>query len=261
MGVNKELQQFEVDSDNDNVSEFTVGTDKEIYINNSQVQAATAAVGNVLTLADAVTGRLEFGSVAGNNIYKQPTAPVSPLTNDVWSDTTTGIVKYYDGVSWVNLSNDKAFFHATINPMGQSIPAQATNATSVKVAWNSVIADNESKWSAINNQYEVPRDGKYLVTAMARVQGQVNNYTGGAFMSIFIDNVIHKEFINDFIGTGVTPPPISPIGSRLNGSIVLDLSAGNLVDTRIFLSNTFWSGATLTSSLGVIHFDLKIIEL
>lgn len=173
--------------------------------------------------------------------------------------------RFHDGLIWQSLSigstANKAFFHATINPMGQSIPAQATNATSVKVAWNSVIADNESKWSAINNQYEVPRDGKYLVTAMARVQGQVNNYTGGAFMSIFIDNVIHKEFINDFIGTGVTPPPVSPYGSRLNGSIVLDLSAGNLVDTRIFLSNTFWSGATLTSSNGVIHFDLKIIEL
>lgn len=173
--------------------------------------------------------------------------------------------RFHDGLTWQSLSigstANKAFFHATINPMGQSIPAQATNATSVKVAWNSVIADNESKWSAINNQYEVPRGGKYLLTAIAGIQGQVNNYTGGAFMSVFINNVIHKEFITEFIGTGVTPPPVSPYGLRLSGSIILSLNAGELIDTRVFLANTFWSGATLTSSNGVIHFDLKIIEL
>ena len=253
MGINRELQQFEVDSDNDNVSEFTVGADKEIYINNSQVQAATAIVGNVLTLADAVTGRLEFSNLVGNNIYKQPTTPTSPLTNDVWSDTTTGIVKYYDGASWVNLSNDKAFFHATINPTGQSLPAGGT----YKIAWNSVIEDNESKWSVINNQYEIPRDGKYLITILNRTQQTTNAGAGNYNITsnLYVNNSNAYEVCNYpqyFTSSGVLT------GSRNNGAIIIEAIAGDLIDFRVSV-NTNWASTTVNGNQTLQ--DFKIIEL
>ena len=174
--------------------------------------------------------------------------------------------RFHDGLVWQSLSigstTNKAFFHAIINPTGQSIPAQATSATSVKVAWNSVIADNESKWNVANNQYEVPRDGKYLLTMMLRTQGTISSgHDVSSFASVFINNAIHKEFAQNFTSINSGTPPFANVGTRLNSSIVLDLSAGDLIDTRVFMTNASWSGVTLQSSNPSQQFDLKIIEL
>ena len=199
-----------------------------------------------------------------SSISSSPTSPVLPLISDLWFNTSDNSLNFWDGSAWVNISanpaSNKAYFHATINPTGQSIPAQATNATSVKVVWNSVIEDNESKWNVANNQYEIPRDGKYLITAMLRTQGTTSGADVSAFASVFLNNSLHKEFLVESISfSGALPAP--NIGVRLIGSILLNLNQNDLIDIRVFMSNAVWSGVTLQTTQPSAHFDFKIIEL
>lgn len=261
---NRILTPFEVDSDSDNIVELEVKSDKELYLKNSQVQANTAVVDSVLSLSNASTGKLQYRGINESYVYKSALAPMTPKPYELWFNTNDNSLNFWDGLAWVNISanpaSNKAYFHATINPTGQSIPAQATNATSVKVVWNSVIEDNESKWNVANNQYEIPRNGKYLITTMLRTQGTTSGADVSAFASVFLNNSLHKEFLVESISfSGALPAP--NIGVRLIGSILLNLNQNDLIDIRVFMSNAVWSGVTLQTAQPSAHFDFKIIEL
>lgn len=165
--------------------------------------------------------------------------------------------RFHDGLIWQSLSigstANKAFFHATISPTGQSLPA----GTAHKIAWNSVIVDNEAKWDVINNQYEIPRDGKYLVTILNRTQQTTNAGAGNYFIvsNLYVNNSNTYDVCNYpqyFTSSGVL------IGSRNNGAIIIDAIAGDLIDFRVFVPTT-WASATVNGNQTLQ--DFKIIEL
>jgi len=199
VGINKELQQFEVDSDNDNISEFTIGADKEIYINNSQVQAATALAGSALILDNASTGKVKFKTAVDKSV------------------ALDGIVTGTLGAAGDNTE----YFMADAN--GDTLNQLPSNSIVVRDntlgTWRSSGGVYVQTYSAINNTVlNIDSYANHIIyqvtgaVSFGQITGIANGKYHGQLLSIVFGGVNDLQYVKlNFNATGVFPGTLADI--------------------------------------------------
>lgn len=173
----------------------------------------------------------------------------------IYYNTTLKVFRFHDGVAWNSIGtgsvSNKAYFHATITASGQSLNIQPT-----KIVWDSVITDNENKWSVANNQYQVPRDGKYFIGSNFATNSTTNSIGNHTFTHVVYRNNVPYFYLTTYVfySSGVG----QVTGLRHNGGDVFDLLKDDLIDIRVFWTGWQASPSITTSPLTT---KLTIIEL
>ena len=192
---------------------------------------------------------LNFVPSRKQSITESATAPVSPLLNDLWKNSSatsvsgvgSGNLAYWNGSTWIDFFGDSVFLRVSSN-IAQTIVG--ASATAVK-SFNIVESDNFSGWSVAMNHYVVPEDGVYQISSglfcICNFSASLNS---GVNIFIQVNGVISTRLG----GGGVFAPtaPI-PLGVTPAGSVAIRLLAGQTV--RILCENGFGLSQSQSTAL------------
>lgn len=199
---NRILTPFEVDSDNDNIVELEVKSDKELYLKNSQVQAATALAGSALILDDAVTGKLKF----------KTSLDKSAAIDDLISSGSLGVTPVGDNTEYYYASADGD----TLNQLPSNSIVVRDNISGV---WRSAGGTYVQAYSAINNTVlNIDSYANHIVYRLtgAVLFGQITGIAPGKYhgqlLSLVFGGVSEFQYTKlNFNATGVFPSTSSDI--------------------------------------------------
>ena len=179
------------------------------------------------------------------SITESATAPVSPILNDLWKNSSatsvsgvgSGNLAYWNGSAWIDFFGDSVFLRVSSN-IAQTIVG--ASATAVK-SFNIVESDNFSGWSIAMNHYVVPENGVYQVSSGLFCACNFSA-PGNSGVNIFIQ--VNGVISTRLKGGGVfaSTAPLSGLGVTPAGSVAIRLLAGQTV--RILCEN----GSALSQS-------------
>lgn len=175
---------------------------------------------------------LKFPSLSGSsNITVSPTAPVSPLLNDLWLNNGTstvsgvgsGVLSHWNGISWVPLAGKCYHLKVSAN-IAQIINGTTTIATK---SFNIINHDSANGWSVANNEYTIQKDGIYTVSINI-ASLCTSNGVGNSGLNSFV-YINGSPFARFKSGTVYSPSASSGLGVTTVGCASFRLLSGDVV--------------------------------
>jgi chitodextrinase len=189
-----------------------------------------------------------------NKIYAQPSAPTSPVANDLWINTTTApfTLSIYIGSTWAPIAGGSTFTE-------DSTHRWTTDAE--KNAWNAK-ADALTTTSALNNKVDVVT-GKGLstndyTTAEKTKLSNLSNYTNQSVLNLLSDSAGSLYYNGAPIASGgsVVLEPDYVVKDAWNTTGTRVLPTGD--NYKFYINNT--GNADLTFTINSITFTVKASE-
>lgn len=162
--------------------------------------------------------------------FNNSTAPLAPLTGQLWYDNTSSSLKFYTGSTWKPIS---------------------TSASSSTPPSNPVVGD--LWWNTLTSQLNVRGASDWVIIgpSFSTTAG-----TSGAIVETILDtgalsHVVVKFYISNTVvailskDTAFTPSPSIPGFTTINPGM-------NLVSSSVLAGSQFWGNATSASSVGGI---------
>lgn len=115
--------------------------------------------------------------VTGATPLAQSTAPTSPVVNQLWINTTTGVMEYWNGTSWMNIESS-GMNDGTINVTPSQFGTIGSLTTTTKT--DLVSAINEVKSEANTNQTNIGTLSSLTTTAKSNLVAAINEVKGEA---------------------------------------------------------------------------------
>lgn len=177
---------------------YDLGTTSWLFISPSAAEQTNIdAVANDITNVNTVAANLTDVNAFADTYFISATVPASPTTGDLWFDTTTSIMKVYDGSNFVNAGsaiNGTSARYNYVATAGQTTFAAVYDAGFVDVYLNGIKL-------VVNSDFTATSGTNIVLTTGAALNDTINIIGYGTFV---LNNTSLNDLTDVNLAGGVT---------------------------------------------------------